>query len=132
MMLVNGGVSFPLTITPSSCLFWFTLYFCCPVSGGESPLHLSWAASGPRMSSAVGHELVLMGGDSLACRTEGWLQLAGTPNVAGMKPFFHTPFRAEAAGTEASRQRAWFIKSHQEHHLGTAVIYLHFFLVKCY
>lgn len=36
------------------------------------------------------------------------------------------------AGTEASRQRAWFIKSHQEHCPGTAVIYPHFFLVKCY
>lgn len=102
------------------------------LSSGKSPLHLSWAESGPQMSLAEGQELVLMGGGSLACSTEGWLQLAGTANVAGLKPFFHTPFRAEAAGTEASRQRAWFIKSHQEHHLGTAVIYLHFFLVKCY
>jgi len=48
------------------------------VSDGKSPLHLSWAESGPRMSSAVGQELVLMGGGSLAAGQRSgysWLAL---------------------------------------------------------
>lgn len=51
---------------------------------------------------------------------------------AGLKPCSRTLSGAGGAGTEASRQCAWFIKSHQEHRPGTAVIYPHFFLVKCY
>lgn len=53
----------------------------------------------------------------------GWLETLCTISLRS---------RGGGAGTEVSRQRAWFIKSHQEHHPGTAVIYLHFFLVKCY
>lgn len=61
-------------------------------------------------------------------RWHGWLEAPLTISLSGVE----AGRGVRGAGTEASRQRAWFIKSHQEHCPGTAVIYPHFFLVKCY
>lgn len=82
----------------------------------------------------------MLTGASLVCR---WSEVWPEPAGAGGQGWLGAPLTLSlrsggggwgwgAPGTEASRRRAWFIKSHQEHCPGTAVIYPHFSLVKCY
>lgn len=88
----------------------------------EGLLHLSRSTFGWRTCSSPGK----------VCRwNEVWREPVGAAGLAGSGPLMTSPWSG-GAGTEASRQHAWFIKSHQEHCLGTAVIYSYFSLVKCY
>lgn len=88
----------------------------------EGLLHLSRSKFGCRTCSSPGK----------VCRwNEVWQEPVGAAGLAGSGPLMMSPW-SRGAGTEASRQHAWFIKSHQEHRLGTAVIYSYFSLVKCY
>lgn len=119
-----------------ACLSHFTLWLGssfvqCSALGS---FHLSRSKSGCRTCSSPRKETMLTWA-SLACRwSEVWRESAGTDGTPGSKPRSRSLSGVEVggAGTEASRQRAWFIKSHREHCPGTAVIYPHFFLVKCY
>lgn len=136
MLFVNGRTGFPMWLQ-SPCLSHFTLrlLLCSELSTGPGTKPLSTfsrSKSGWRTWSSPRKELGLTGG-SLACRWKKvWPVLAGAVGLAGLEPCSRTLSRVGAVGTEASRLCACFIKSHQEHRPGTAAIYLHFFLVKCY
>lgn len=89
----------------------------------ESLLYLSRSKFGCRTCSSPGK----------ICRwNKVWREPVGGAGLAGWGLHDVSLEPTRGAGTKASRQHARFIKSHQEHRLGTAVIYLHFSLVKCY
>lgn len=93
-------------------------------------LHLSKSAWLEELLRS-GKELGLTGGSQACTWSEVWPEPAGAIGLAGSPVRTLSP-ELGGTGSEASRLRAGFIKRHQERRPGTAVIYLHFLLVKCY
>lgn len=127
ILFANGRTGFPMW-PQSPCLSPFCLCWLLLCSAPSTGPGTKACSTFPGLSLAGGPAPA----PGKVCRwKEVWREPVGAAGSAGSGPLMTSPWRG-GAGTEASRQHAWFIKSHQELRLGTAVIYSYFSLVKCY